>query len=111
MYELKGVPQPPKKGGSKLIRRKKFGPRFSRKKAGLGPTGAKAARAARGLRSGGRAAGSSVFARIIRKIMSKAGLRQPSIRQLFRKRSVGDGRNHGYGGVKKRNGRTGLAGR
>jgi len=114
MYELKGVPQPPKKGLGKRLRRRKFGPRLDRKKMGLGPTSATIVNRAQGLRGGfrgGGRGGGSLLAKLMRKIMTKVGLRTPSLRTLFRKRSAGDGRNHGYGGVKKRNGRTGLAGR
>lgn len=114
MYELKGVPQPPKRTRGGNFRKKKFDPKFDRKRAGIGPRVSKAYRVggARGGRGrGGRSGGSSIFSRLMRRIMAQAGLRRPSIRQMFRQKSAGDGRNHGYGGVKKRNGRTGFAGR
>ena len=87
---------------------RRFGPRFDKRKAGLGPRVSKAYRRG-GIR--GRSGGASIFSRIMRRIMAQAGLRRPSIRQMFRQKSSGDGRNHSFTGVKKRNGRTGFAGR
>ena len=129
MYELKGVPQPPKRTALGALRRKRGAVRAEAREGVLGKRGARAVRIGRSIRRGGRSGGASLFARLFRKIASKVGLRQPSLRSLFRqpslrspfrqpslrslfrKKSSGDGRNHSFTGVKKRNGRTGFAGR
>jgi len=61
---------------------------------------------------------SSGSARWLLRVLRKIGVRFPSISAgsfrmaaLFKKKRQADGRNHGFKGVKKRNGRTGLAGR
>jgi len=111
MYELKGCPQPPKRTALGALRRKRGAVRAEAREGVLGKRGARAVRVGRSIRRGGRGGGASLFARLFRKIASKVGLRQPSLRSLFRKKSSGDGRNHSFTGVKKRNGRTGFAGR
>jgi len=113
VYELKGVPQPPKKGrGARKRRLKRAGPRYVRKLAGLAHGGSVSRPRSRGRSGRGRVSGgSSLIAKLFRKMIAKAGLQRPTLRSLFRKKSVGDGRNHGFQGIRKRNGRTGLAGR
>ena len=138
MYELKGCPQPPKRTALGALRRKRGAVRAEAREGVLGKRGARAVRVGRSIRRGGRSGGASLFARLFRKIASKVGLRPPSLRSLFRppslrslfrqpslrspfrqpslrslsrKKSSGDGRNHSFTGVKKRNGRTGFAGR
>lgn len=102
--ELKGVPQPPKKHAPVFRKRGSVG---ARKKTGS----TRLRFGARSGRLGARRGSGSLLAKLFKRILAKAGVRRPTMRDLFRKKSVGDGRNHAFTGVKKRNGRTGLAGR
>lgn len=106
--ELPGVPQPP----DKPLRRKRkrlavAGLRVKKTKVYAGKGFKTSYRVSRG---GRRSSG--LLSKLLRRILAKAGVplsTEAAMRKMFRKRSVGDGRNHGYTRSGK-GGRTGRAG-